>query len=69
VKSMPKKEKKVKLVVYLSKEVHDRLMEAVLERVNSEKRFRGVISEVVEDCAREYFGLPKIKRTSHKSNE
>jgi hypothetical protein len=56
---MPEKEKKVKLVVYLSKEVHERIMEAVLERVNSERRFRGVISEVVEDCAREHFGLKR----------
>jgi len=64
---MPEKAKKVKLVVYLSKEVHDRLMEAVLERVNSEKRFRGVISEVVEDCAREHFGLTKRERKLPKS--
>ena len=56
---MPKKEKKVKLVVYLSKEVHDKIMEVVLERINLERRFRGVISEVIEDCAREHFGLPK----------
>ncbi len=56
---MPKKVKKVKLVAYLSKEVHDKIMEVVLERVNATRRFRGVISEVVEDCARNYFGLPK----------
>ena len=56
---MQKKEKKVKLVVYLSKEVHDKIMEVVLERVNAERRFRGIISEVVEDCARNHFGLPK----------
>jgi len=54
--------KKVKMVVYLSKEVHDRIIEVVLERVNAEKRFRGILSEVVEDCARAHFGLPKIKR-------
>jgi len=59
---MPKKEKKVKLVVYLSKEVHDAIMDVVLKRVNAEKRFRGIISEVVEDCARDYFGLPKEER-------
>jgi hypothetical protein len=51
--------KKVRLVVYLSKEVHDRIMEVVLERVNTEKRFRGVMSDVIEDCARDHFGLPK----------
>ena len=62
VKPMPKKEKKVKLVVYLSKEVYDRLMEDVLERVNQEKRFRGVLSEVVEECARQHFGLPKKEK-------
>ena len=59
---MPSKEKKAKLVVYLSKEVHDKIMEVVLERVNAERRFRGVISEVVEDCAREHFGLPKREK-------
>ena len=59
---MPKKEKKVKLVVYLSKEVHERIMEVVLERINATRRFRGVISEVVEDCAREHFGLPKKEK-------
>jgi len=59
---MPKKEKKVKLVVYLSKEVHDRIMEVVLERVSAEKRFRGVMSDVIEDCARDHFGLPEIER-------
>jgi len=51
--------KKVRLVVYLSKEVHDRIMEVVLERVSVEKRFRGVMSAVIEECAREHFGLPK----------
>ncbi len=56
---MSKKEKKVKLVVYLSKEVHDRIMEVVIERVTQERRFRGIISEVIEDCAREHFKLPK----------
>ena len=56
---MQKEGKKVKLVVYLSKEVHDKIMEVVLERVNAERRFRGIISEVVEDCARNHFGLPK----------
>ena len=59
---MPKKEKKVKLIVYLSKEVHDRLMETVLKRVSEERRFRGVLSEVVEECAREHFGLPKKEK-------
>ena len=59
---MPKKEKKVKLVVYLSKEVHDKIMDVVLKRVNEERRFRGVISEVIEDCAREHFGLPKREK-------
>lgn len=59
---MPKKEKKVKLVVYLTKEVHDRIMEIVLERVNKEKRFRGIISEVIEECARAHFGLPKTEK-------
>jgi len=54
--------KKVKMVVYLSKEVHDRIMEVVLERVNEEKRFRGVMSDVIEDCAREHFGLPKEEK-------
>ena len=54
--------KKVKMVVYLSKEVHDRIMEVVLERVNKEKRFRGVISEVIEDCARAHFGLPNREK-------
>jgi len=53
------KEKKVKLVAYVSKEVHDKIMEVVLERVNVERRFRGVISDVVEDCFREQFELPK----------
>ena len=56
---MPKKEKKVKLVAYIPKEVHNRLMETVLERVKAERRFRGVLSEVVEDCIRNHFGLPK----------
>ena len=59
MKQMLNKEKKVKLVVYLSKEVHDCIMEVVLERVNRERRFRGIISEVIEDCAREHFKLPK----------
>jgi len=59
---MPKKEKKVKLVVYLPKDVHDRIMEVVLKRVNEERRFRGIISEVVEDCAREHFGLSKREK-------
>jgi len=59
---MREKEKKVKLVVYLSKEVHDKIMEVVLERVNAERRFRGVITEVVEDCARDHFGLPKNEK-------
>lgn len=59
---MPKKQKKVKLVVYLSKEVHDRIMEVVLKRVNLEKRFRGVLSDVIEECAREHFGLPKVEK-------
>ena len=59
---MPKKEKKVKLVVYLSKEVHDRIMEVVLERINATRRFRGVISEVIEDFAREHFGLPEKEK-------
>jgi hypothetical protein len=59
---MSKKEKKVKLIVYLSKEVHERLMEVVLKRVNQERRFRGVLSEVVEECAREHFGLPKKEK-------
>ena len=59
---MPEKEKKVKLVVYLTKDVHDRIMEVVLERVNAERRFRGIISEVVEDCARNHFGLPKREK-------
>jgi len=54
--------KKVKMVVYLSKDVHDRIMEVVLERVNLEKRFRGVMSDVIEDCAREHFGLPKKEK-------
>ena len=54
--------KKVKMVVYLSKEVHDRIMEVVLKRVNEEKRFRGVMSDVIEDCAREHFGLPKEEK-------
>ena len=49
--------KKVKIVAYLSKEVHERIMDAVLERVNAERRFRGVISEVVEECVRGHFGL------------
>ena len=53
--------KNVRLVVYLSKEVHDRIMEVVLERAKLKKRFRGVISEVIEECAREYFGLPPKK--------
>lgn len=48
--------------MYLSEEVHDRIMEVVLERVNEEKRFRGIMSEVIEDCAREHFGLSKIER-------
>jgi len=52
----------VKLVVYLSKEVHDRIMEVVLQRVNEERRFRGVMSDVVEECAREHFGLPKKEK-------
>ena len=59
---MPSKEKKAKLVVYLTKEVHDCIMEVVLERVNAERRFRGIISEVVEDCARNHFGLPKREK-------
>ena len=59
---MPSKEKKAKLIVYLSKEVHDKIMEVVLERVNAERRFRGIISEVVEDCARNHFGLPKREK-------
>jgi len=59
---MSKKQKKVKLVVYLSKDVHDRIMEVVLERVNAERRFRGVISDVIEDCAREHFGLSKKEK-------
>ena len=63
---MPKKEKKVKLVVYLSKEVHDAIMDVVLERVNTEKRFRGIISEVIEDCARDHFGLKKVERNNTK---
>lgn len=53
--------KKVRLVVYLSKDVHDHIMEVVLERAKLKKRFRGVISEVIEECAREHFGLPPKK--------
>ena len=50
---------KVRMVVYLSKEVHERLMDTVLERVNRERRFRGVLSEVFEECLRKYFGITK----------
>ena len=52
----------MKLVVYLSKEVYDRIMEVASERVSVEKRFRGVLSDVIEECAREYFGLPKKEK-------
>ena len=50
---------KVRMIVYLSKESHERLMDTVLERVNKERRFRGVISEVFEYCIRKYFGMTK----------
>jgi hypothetical protein len=53
--------KKKRLVVYLSEEVHDHIMEVVTERVSVEKRFRGVISDVIEECAREHFQLPNKK--------
>lgn len=50
---------KVRMVVYLSKEIHERLMDTVFERVNKETCFLGVISEVFEDCVRKYFGIIK----------
>jgi hypothetical protein len=53
--------KKKRLVVYLSKEVYDHIMEVSTERVSVEKRFRGVISDVIEECAREHFKLPNKK--------
>jgi len=37
-------------------------MEDVLKRVNQEKCFRGVLSEVVEECTRQHFGLPKKEK-------
>jgi hypothetical protein len=52
-------EKKTKLVVYLSNDVYEKIMDLALDRAHSERRFRGVISEVVEECARKQLGLNK----------
>jgi len=52
--------RRVKLVVYLSKD--DRVMQVVSERVDAGRRFRGIISEVIEECACQYSGLPKKER-------
>ena len=49
---MQKKNPKKKIVVYLEKEVYDRLMEVVLHRVQEKRKFRGVLSEVVNDVLR-----------------
>lgn len=47
-----KKAPKQRIIVYLEKEVYDALMEVVLFRVQREKKFRGVLSEVVNDVLR-----------------
>jgi hypothetical protein len=47
-----KKTPKQRIIVYLEKEVYDALMEVVLFRVQQEKKFRGVLSEVVNDVLR-----------------
>jgi len=46
---LKKKASKKRIIVYLEKEVYDRLMEVVLSRVQQKKKFRGVLSEVVND--------------------
>ena len=50
---MPKKkDPKKKVIVYLEKEVYDRLMDVVLCRIQEKRKFRGVLSEVVNDVLR-----------------
>ena len=48
---------KKKLTVYLAHEVHDRLMQDVLERVNKEHKFRGLLSGAVEEILRSHYGM------------
>ena len=47
-----KKTPKQRLIVYLEKEVYEALMEVVLSRVQQKRKFRGVLSEVVNDVLR-----------------
>jgi hypothetical protein len=47
-----KKNPKKKIIAYLEEEVYDRLMEVVLYRVQQKRKFRGVLSEVVNDVLR-----------------
>ena len=47
-----KKDRKKKIVLCLEKEVYDRLMEVVFYRVQDNREFRGVLSEVVNDVLR-----------------
>ena len=49
---MQKKKPKKKVIVYLEKEVYERLMEVVLHRVQEKRKFRGILSEVVNDVLR-----------------
>ena len=49
---MQKKNPKKKVIVYLEKEVYERLMEVVLHRVQEKRKFRGILSEVVNDVLR-----------------
>jgi len=50
---MPKR----KLTVYIASEVHERLMRDVLDRVNKEQKFRGLLSKAVEDILRNHYGM------------
>jgi len=47
---------KKKLTVYIAPEVHECLMRDVLERVNKEHKFRGLLSEAVEEILRNHYG-------------
>jgi len=46
-----------KLTVYVTPEVYERLMKDVLERVNKEQKFRGVLSTVLEEILRNHYRM------------
>ena len=48
---------KKKLTVYITSEVHERLMRDVLERVNKEQKFRGLLSKAVEEILRNHYAM------------